>query len=209
MRAVLLSTVCLAGLPVFAGDLSIDGGAALSFRAVGDPATKPAFNAYVEGDLANFYLGASGDIYNDSTSNKVDLSLGYRNTIASGLAYDLSYTRNFNSNDSGNCCGDIDVILTMPLSDALSAKLDTNYYPEDKLAEAHVSMDYKLNDKITLTGKVGVVQNASAPNTQELELLARYALGTESALTLHYYDGSDYKPYLGLDLTWDTTLLGG
>ena len=209
MRAVLLSTVFLAGLPAYADDLTVYGGAALTFTANGDDATKRDFNAYVEGDIANFYLGASGDIYHDANSDEVDLSFGYRNTLANGLDYDLSYTRNFFPNDGGDCCGDIDLILSLPLGDALKAKLDTNYYPEDKLADAHVSMEYMLSDKITLTGKLGWVQNDGVPNTQEWELAVRYALGAESAVKLHYYDGSDYKPYLALDLTWDTTLLGG
>ena len=209
MRSVLLSTIFLAALPAFAGDLTVNGGLALSFTENGDRAKQREFNAYVEGDLANFYLGASGNIYNDANANEIDLSLGYRSTLANGLAYDVSYTRNFYPNDGGDCCGDIDLILTMPLGDVLSAKLDTNYYPEDKLADLHASLDYVLDDKITLTGKVGWVQSDGVSDTQEWELAARYALGAKSAVKLHYYDGSDYKPYLGLDLTWDTTLLGG
>jgi len=34
-------------------------------------------------------------------------------------------------------------------------------------------------------------------------------LGESSTLAAHLYDGSDYKPYLGVDLTWDFTLMGG
>ena len=208
MRAVLLSTVFLAGLPAYANDLSVYAGASLTFTN-GDQGTRRNVEAYVEADLANFYLGATGDIYNDKTSDEVDLSLGYRNKAASGLSYDLSYTRYLYPNDRGDCCGDVDVILSIPFTDALKGTLDLNYYPQDKTSDAHVKLDYKVNDKITLTAKVGVVQNVDAPQTKEWQLAARCQLGNETAVKLQYYDGNDYKGYFGLDLTWDTTVLGG
>lgn len=212
MRLALLSTVFLAALalqPVHADDVSLYAGTALTFAPGGDKAKRDDFNAYVEADLANFYLGASADFYNDKLSNEVDLSLGYRNTTAAGLSYDLSYTRNYYPNDGGDCCGDVDVSLSTALTDKVTGTFEWNYYPEDKTYDAYVTLDYALNDKITMTGSVGVIQNPGAPDTKDMELAIKYALGAETAAKLHYYDGSDYKGYFALDLTWDTTLLGG
>lgn len=212
MRLALVSTVVLASFaaaPAFADGFTLAGGAALSFAPQGDASTRSDLNLYLEGGYANFYLGVSADVYNDRAVNEVDVSLGYRNTTAGGLSYDLSYTRYTYPNDGGDCCGDVYLSLSMPVTDALTATAKANYYPEDKLSDAHLSLDYALNDKVTLTGSVGVVQNDGALDTREWELAVGYALGDETAVKLHYYDGSDYQGYLGLDLTWDTTLLGG
>lgn len=212
MRLSVLSTILLVAAPVqpvLAGGVTVLGGVALSFAPGGDHATRDDVNAYVEGDLANFYLGASTDIYNVKASDEVDLSLGYRNTTAGGLAYDGSYTRIYYPHDGGDCCADYALSLSMPLNDKLKGTVDGNYYTADQTSDAHATLDYALNDKITLTTKVGVVQNAGAPDTKEWELAGAYALGAETAVKLHYYKGTDYKGYLGLDLTWDTTLFGG
>ena len=212
MRLAVLSTILLAAFPlqpVLADGLTVLGGVALSFAPGGDRATRDDFNAYLEADLANFYLGASTDFYNDKVSDEVDLSLGYRNTTAGGLSYDVSYTRNIYPHDGGDCCGDYALSLSMPLNDKLTGTIDGNYYTTDQTSDAHATLDYALNDKVTLTSKIGVVQNAGAPDTKEWELAGSYALGTQTAVKLHYYKGTDYKGYLGLDLTWDTTLLGG
>ncbi len=212
MRIAVLSTMLLLAVPVqpvFAGGLTVLGGLALSFAPGGDRAKRDDFNAYVEGDFADFYIGASTDIYNDKVSDEVDLSFGYRNTTAGGLSYDASYTRNIYPNDGGDCCADYALSLGLPLNDKLTGTVDANYYTTDQTSDAHATLDYALNDKITLTGKIGVVQNAGAPDTKEWELAGSYALGAETAVKLHYYKGTDYKGYLGLDLTWDATLFGG
>lgn len=212
MRLAILPAVLMAALsagPVLAQGLSVYGGAALTFAPGGDAATRTDINAYAEAEFAKFYVGLSADVYNDANSDQVDLYLGYRNTTAGGLSYDLSYTRNYYPNDGGNCCGDVALSLSRPLNDKLTGTFDLNYYPEDKTSDAYVTLDYALNDKITLTGSVGIIQNAGAPDTKDAELAISYALGAETAAKLHYYDGSDYKGYFGLDLTWDTTFLGG
>jgi outer membrane usher protein FimD/PapC len=212
MRLAILSMALTVSLPVpaaVAADLTVYGGAALTFAPGGDAATRTDFNAYVEADLANFYLGASVDIYNDKVSDEVDLSLGYRNTTASGLSYDLSYTRNFYPNDGGDCCGDVALSLSHALTEKFTGTFDLNYYPEDKTSDAYITLDYALNDKITLTSSFGIIQNAGTRDTRDAELAISYALGEETAAKLHYYDGSDYEGYFALDLTWDTTLFGG
>lgn len=209
MRAVLLSSVFLAALPAYAGDLAIYGGAALGFTANGNNATKRDLSGYVEGELSNFHLGVSADIYNDSNADHVGLSFGYRNTLDNGLAYDASYTRELYPNNGGDCCGYLDLNLRMPIGSVLTGEFDTSYYPNASLADAHVSLEYLLDDKVTLSAKLGLAQNNGFRDTHEWELSARYALGAASAVSLHYYDANNYKPFLGLDLTWDTTLFGG
>lgn len=212
MRAVLLSTLMITGLAAssaMAEGPSVTAGAALSFtNKTLDGVTSEA-SAYVEGSFSNFYLGASAYIYKDSASDEVDLSLGYRNTLAGGLSYDVSYTRFMYPNDGGDCCGSVTLSMSLPVGDSLTVTAEGAYYTVDKTDETYLTLDYALNDKVTLTGTIGRYSNVGAADTKEWELAASYALSDATAVTAHYYDGSDYKGYIGLDLSWDTTLLGG
>lgn len=212
MRLAFAVTTIIAGFsvqPALAGGLTVTGGASLSYATSGTPGTRADAYGYVEGSLANVYAGASLDVYKDSASDEVDLDIGYRNTLGSGLSYDLSYTRYIYPSDGGDCCGDVALSLSLPVGDALTMTLDGNYYTEDKTTDTHLTVDFAVSDKITLTGVVGRVGNAGDADTKEWELAATYALGEETGIKVHYYDGNDYKPYIGVDLTWDTTLLGG
>ncbi len=204
--ALVLAT--LPALPAFAGDFSLFGGVGLTF-STGNSTPHDDLNLYLEGDLDNFYLGFSTDAYNESVLNEVDLSLGYRSNTPIGLTYDVSYTRYLYPNDGGDCCGDIYLKLTYPLTPTLTGKFEGDYYPESKLSEAHLSVIYDMNDKITLTARVGTVRNDGAPNTNEWEVAAAYAIGNETSVKLHYYKGNDYDGYFGLNLNWDTTIFGG
>lgn len=212
MRLAVLSALVMASFPaqpVLAQGVTVLGGISLSLAPGGEHATRDDLNAFVEANLANFYLGAATDIYNDKKSDEVDLSLGYRNTMASGLGYDLSYTRILYPFNGGDCCNDVALSLRLPLTDGLTGTADTNYYTADKTLDGHLTLDYALNDKITLTGKIGFVQNAGASDTREWEVAGAYVLSPQTTAKMHYYKGTDYKGYLGLDLTWNTTLLGG
>lgn len=212
MRVTLLSTFLIFGLAAssaVAQALSVTGGARLGFTNEASSGVTSNAYGYVKGSIANFYLGASADIYNDSALNEVDLYAGYTNSLANGLSYDVSYTRYIYPNGGGDCCGGVGLSLSLPLGAAVTGTADANYYPEDHTTDTHLTLDYVLNDKTTLTGRVGRVGNVGAADTKEWELAASYALGQQTAVKVHYYDGSDYKGYFGLDLTWDTALLGG
>lgn len=198
----------MSALPSQAADLVVYGGAALSFSTGGDKGTRQDLNGYVEGEISGFYLGVSADKYTDGVYDEIDPYFGYRGETAGGLSYDVSYTRYFYPNDGGDCCGDVYLSLGMPLGEALTLNVEGNFYPEDNLGDAHIGLDYALNDLVTVTGKVGVATQSVGDATQDWELAAAYQLGETTAVELHYYDGTDFKPYIGLDLTWDVTLLG-
>jgi len=212
MRAMVLPLVGLLALPGFATqaqDVSVYAGAALSFSSGAEnKGTRQDLNGYVEGEMSGFYLGVSADIYSDSVNDEIDPYFGYRGETAGGLSYDASYTHYFYPNDGGACCGDIYLSLGVPVGDALTINADADYYPEDELSAASIGLDYALNDRLTLSGSFGLATQTVGDATQNWELAAAYKLGDTTAVKLHYYDGSDFKPYVGLDLTWDTTLLG-
>lgn len=212
MRNLLVSTLLITGLAAgsaVAEGGSVTAGASLSFTNETHDGISNEGSGYIEGSLANFYLGAAAYVYNDKLLNEIDLSLGYRNTLANGLSYDLGYTRYNYLNDGGDCCGAVALSLSMPVSDAVTLTADGTYYSLDKTTDTYLTLDYALNDKVTVSGVVGRYGNVGAKDTVEWELAASYALGAESAVAVHYYDGSDYKGYVGVDLSWDTTLFGG
>lgn len=207
--ATTIALLTLPGTPVLADGLMVYGGAAITFATGGDPAARRDLNLYLEADYANLYLGASTDLYNDATANEIDLTLGYRTTTSGGTSYDVSYTRSLYPQDGGDCCGDFALSLSRPFADALTGTVEASYDPVASLADAHFSLDLAVNDRLTLTGKVGVVQNDGVPDTREWDLAAAYALGETTSLTLHCGGASDRDADLGLDLNWDATLLGG
>ncbi len=212
MRDALLSMFLLSAFAASsagADPLSVTAGASISFTNERHSGTNTDLYGYLEGSYANFYLGVSGDVYNDGGQDELDPYFGYRNTTAGGLSYDVSYTRYIYPYNGGDCCANVAVSLSFPLNDSLTGTLDASYYTYDETTDTYLTLDYALNDKITLTGVVGRYGNPGAADTKEWELAATYALGDETAIVVHYYDGSDYKGYFGLDLTWDTTLLGG
>lgn len=53
----------------------------------------------------------------------------------------------------------------------------------------------------------GVYEVDSAPSEREWDFGVAYALTEESSVDLRYYDGSEYLDrYIGVSLTWDTTV---
>lgn len=210
MRLLLLSAA-FAGLaaPALAEGPTVTGGIGLSLTTEEDRGARQNANAYLEAELNGFYGGLSFDAYRDSTENELDLYLGYRTTLGS-VDLDTSYTRYNYPNAGGDCCGDVNLNLGMPVG-PVTASLDLNYYPEDKTSDAGITLDYTLpaNDKLTLTTSYTLNNGVGGDKSGEWELSAAYQVGENSTLAGHIYDGTDYKPYVEVDLNWDFTLLGG
>lgn len=214
MRLVILSLALAAVLPVLpaaAQGLEVFAGARLSFDNADKTAVGTDLNAYIEGELRHVYGGVSGDVYNVPDSNVLDIYLGYRNETAGGISYDLSYDHSIYPNDPPSDGGTAALSIGVPVGDKLTTTFDASYTPQTGLSDGHLTVDYALNDKVTLTASVGLVQQdaGSGGAAQDFELAAAYQLGDQTAVKLHYYDGSDYDGYFALDLTWDTTLFSG
>ena len=196
-----------------AQDVVVYGGAELEFlREENGPGTgtNSYLSGYVEMEASGFYAGLWGQVANDDLLNEVDLYLGYRNETAAGLSYDIGYTRYYYPNDGGDCCGEVTLSLGMPVGDKMSTTLDLAYDPEAKLGNAYVEAAWAVTDAIEISANYGVYEVEAAPSEQEWDLGATYYISDETAVDLRYYDGSEYVDgYLGLSLTWDSTLLGG
>ena len=199
--------------PATAQDLIVYGGAELEFTFdEGGPGTGTTtdLSGYVEVETNGFYAGIWALTTNDDLAQEFDLYLGYRNELASGLSYDVNYTRYFYPNDGGNCCGELGLSLGMPLGDQLSASFDMYYDPDAEIGSAYVGAAFAATDALEVSVNYGTYQVDGASNEQEWDLGATYYVGEETAVDLRYYDGSEYvDSYFGLSLTWDSTLLGG
>jgi hypothetical protein len=210
MRSVVLCAAILAGSAAQAQDFFIYGGAALEYERQPDGKgsdDKKDINGYIEIEKARIYFGVWAELSNQSLTNKADVYVGYRSEIASGLTYDISATRRFYLNDEGDYTS-LDLGLGMPFGDKLSGTLDLTWYPASQVGDAYVGLSYDVTDKLSVSANYGTYGVEDASSEQEWDFGAGYALGDETAVDVRYYDGTEYvDPYLGVSLTWDTTLL--
>lgn len=196
--------------PAAAQDFFIYGGTELEFLIEPDGAgsdNTTTLDAYIELEKAGFYVGLFGEIASDDIANEVDVYLGYRAETASGISYDIGYSRYVYPNDGGDCCGEITLSLGAPLGDKFGATLDLAYDPEASLGNAYIEVAFYATDAITISANYGTYEIEGAASEQEWDIGVGYALTDEAAVDLRYYDGSDYTDsYLGLALTFDTTI---
>ena len=193
-----------------AQDLSVYGGAELEFtfdENGPDTGTGTYLSGYMELESRGFYAGLWGQVADDDTLSEVDVYLGFRNELASGLSYDFGYTRYIYPNDGGDCCGELTASLGVPIGDKLSTTLDLAYDPDSSLGNAYVEVAYQATDKFGLSANYGVYEVEEAPSENEWDFGVTYSLTDEAAVDLRYYDGSEYvDSYIGLSLTYDTTI---
>lgn len=198
-----------------AQDVVVYGGAELEFlhEEFGDGTTS-YFSGYAEVEVSGIYGGLLGKFANDKALHEGNLYFGYRNALAGGLEYTLYYTRYYYPNAGGDGGGEFSLEFDAPLGETLTATLDLYYVPQfagvSSLGSAYVGAAWAASDRVEVSGLYGTYEVDGASNEEEWELGATYALGEESAVDLRWYDGSEYvESYVGLSLTWDTTLFGG
>ncbi len=173
-----------------------------------DTGTSLSAESYIEGEINGFYLGVYGMATDEKTDNEVDIYLGYRGELASGLSYDIGYTRYYYPRAGGDCCGEVTLGLFLPVGDKVGLGLDLAYDPENELGNAYVYGEYYVSDKWTLSANYGVYEVEDYPSQREWDFGAAYAVTDQTAIDLRYYDGSDYDGYFALAISLDTTLFG-
>jgi hypothetical protein len=212
----------LVGLVFAAGaaqaqDVVVYGGAALEFtyEEYGPgTGTLTYLSGYGEVEASGFYAGLWGQVASDDVLDEVDLYFGYRNELASGLAYTVYYTRYYYPQDGGDGGGEFSLELDIPAGDAFAVWTDFYYSPSfegvSALGSAYVGGAWAVSDKLEVSGQYGIYEVDGASNEEEWDFGATYYLGEETGIDFRYYDGTEYlDSYLGLSLTWDSTLVGG
>jgi uncharacterized protein (TIGR02001 family) len=186
------------------------GGAELEYKHKEEGGSSNTYlSGYVEGEIAGFYAGVWGQVASDDLLDETNLYIGYRNETAGGLSYDIGYTRYYYPNDGGNCCGEYTLDLGMPIG-PVTGTLELAHDPQSDLNSAYVGAGFSATEQLEVSANYGVYGVEDAGSETEWDLGATWAFGEETAADLRYYDGSEYDDgYLGLSVTWDTTLLGG
>jgi hypothetical protein len=197
--------------------LLVYGGAKLEFKFDQDgpgTGTNSFFSGYVEAEVSGIYGGLLGKLANDDLLDEVNLYFGYRNTTAGGVDYTVYYTRYYYPGDGGDGGGEFSLELDAPLGSAFTASADVYYSPSfegvSALGSAYVGGAWTVTDAIELSATYGSYEVDGAGNEQEWDIGGTYSLGEETAVDLRWYDGTEYVDgYIGLKLTWDSTLVGG
>lgn len=205
-----LALVAASVAPASAQDFFVFGGAAIEYEREPDGKgsdDKTDVNAYMEIEKSGLYFGVWVERSSDTLDSKADVYAGYRSELGSGLSYDISATRRFYLNDEGDYSS-LDLGVDMPIGNKLSGSLDLTYYPESSVSDAYVGLSYAVTDKLSVSANYGTYGVEDATSEQEWDFGAGYNLTDETVFDVRYYDGTDYAdPYLGLSLTWDTTIL--
>ena len=165
--------------------------------------------AYVEAGINGFFVGIDGLLTDEKTDNEVDFSLGYRHDLASGLSYELGYTRYTYPRDGGGCCGEVTAGLSWPLGDKLAVDLDLAYDPVARIGNVYVAGEYFASDKWTLSANYGLYKVRDADTEREWDFGAGYSVTDQTALDLRWYDSTAYDGYLAVAVSFDTMLFGG
>lgn len=216
LRTLFLTGVAMAAVTVPAqaqdGSFVAYGGGALEFslepNGSGSDDTLE-LEAYAEAESRGYYVGAWVNIGSDSDLNEVDLYLGYRNELSSGLAYDVGYTRYYYPGNGGDCCGEFTLGVDFPTGDVIGVSTDLAYDPSSELGNAYVEVSYWLNDKFSVSGNAGVYEVAGASSESEWDFGIGYQVNDTVSLDARFYDGTEYDSYLGFRVNFDTTLAGG
>lgn len=211
MRSFLIpALLAMTPATALAQDFYVYGGAALQFYIEPDGAgsdNASELSGYVEVEKSGLYAGIWAEISNQTGGDEIDLYFGYRGETGSGLGYDVGYSRYFYPNDGGDCCGELTLGLGMDFGDALSGSFDLAYDPQAELANAYIGAAYQINDALSASANYGLYETGSSTE-QEWDIGVGYAIGEQSAVDVRFYDGTEYTDsYLGLELSWDTTIL--
>lgn len=209
--AALLTATALA-TPAAAQDFTVYAGGGLEHLVRPDGDGEPSRTSaeiYVEGEASGFYFGVWA--WRENTGeDEVDLYLGYRRDLDSGISYDLSYNHYTFPGDSASNYGEFILGVSQTLGDTALVSADLGYEPDSKLSNLYLGFEYYPAEKWTISANIGTYEVDGAGSEQEWDLGATYNFTDEASIDIRYYDGTEYtKGYLGLFLAFDTTVFGG
>jgi uncharacterized protein (TIGR02001 family) len=193
-----------------AQDINVYGGVTLTsnyvFRSVTFSDDGAAVQPYVEVEINGFYAGIWGsnvDFGPGATDDyEVDYYLGYRGETAGGFSYDVNYAL-FTFDDTGECCGEFNVVLGLPVSDKIDLSAVFAYDPEASALASGIGASYAVTDALSVSGLFGR-DEALAHNYWDLGL--SYSVNDTTSLDLRYHDTSDGDALLVAAVSLDFTL---
>lgn len=201
------------GVPQLAAaqDFNVYGGVTATtnyvFRGVTFSDDGPALQPYLEAEYKGFYAGiwaSNVDFGPDGTDDyEVDYYIGYRGETSGGFSYDLNYAR-FTFDDSGDCCGEFNVVLGVPVGEKTEVSAVFAYDPDATTLASALGASYAINDAWSVSGSFGH-DEALAHNYWDAGV--GYAINDTTALDLRYHDTSDGDSLFVASVSFDFTLL--
>ena len=194
-----------------AQDLAIYGGAALQYYTKNDDGpSKSDLNGYVELEYGGLYGGVWVELSDWDDATEVDYYIGYRGEVAQ-LSYDVNYYYYaYPEVDPNADYGELGLVLDYALTDSFSIGTEIYHQPDLTGHSAYLTAAYAPNDKLSFDLSWGrYYYESGGQGYNEWEAGVGYMIGEETGLELRYYNGQEYDDYVRLQLSWDTTLLGG
>ncbi|NBE07533.1 hypothetical protein [Paragemmobacter ruber] len=213
--AAALVMIAASGLaaPVFAQDVTVYGGGTAEFLHRPDGDDQPNVSSlalYAEAEVSGFYAGVWARMANVDSYDRLDAYLGYRNDLEGGFSYDLGYYRYGYVNDSASNYGELTLGIAQALAETASVSMDLAYDPDNALANAYVGVELYPSATWTVSANYGVYEVAGAGSEREWDFGASHQVAESTSVDLRWYDGSEYvQGYLGVAISFDTTLFGG
>jgi uncharacterized protein (TIGR02001 family) len=179
-------------------------GFAVTSNYISDGATQsddnPALQGYVEGSYRLFYGGvwASTVDFNDGDQVEFDIYAGVRQTFGS-LDFDLNYTR-YVYDDSGDCCGDIILVLGYPIEGIGAVGFEQKWDPEEGRVWSELAAGVTFAEVWEAGGVIGTdfgTRDEGERDRVAWDLGVSRGLGDYATLDLRYYD-SNYDDATGV-----------
>ncbi|MCW1919692.1 hypothetical protein NX862_13090 [Rhodobacter sp. KR11] len=198
-----IASLVVLATPGLAQDLAVTGGLGLGLTTEADPGARHRAGGWIEAGFGGGYVGLSYDAYQDSDLNDSEAYLGYAATLGlvevnGGVTRDLMADRT-----------SLDLSLAWPLGD-FSTELALAHDPKAGSTDQSLTLAYArpVSEALTLTASLTLDREDGA-FSQDWAIGANRTLGDSSALAGYLAWGSDEDPWLGVDLSWEVTLLGG
>lgn len=204
----------LAGGPAAnAADLAVYTGLELEYLNDPDGAGSQdttTLSGYLEAEYGSLYAGIEAELPEDRLNRELTPYFGTRYTFESGLGYDVYYTQYIYPNLSGSDYGELTLSLGQEYGNGSTIAGDVYFYPETGLWSAYLYGTVPIGEKFEGSASFGIYEVDAAPSETEWDFGVSYYATDEIGIDLRYYDGSEYVDgYVGLSITFDTTLFGG
>jgi uncharacterized protein (TIGR02001 family) len=207
MKMLVVSTAMIALLvpsAVLAEELSFGGGVKVTSNYLSDGLSQtgnsPAIQPYFEIAKNGFYAGVWASNLKDDVGNRaeLDLSLGYRGEVGSGLGYELGYTQHFYDKTRA-ASSELAVSLGIPVTDLLSVSGEVSYDLAEKTFGESLGAEFVLADAWTLHADVGRADPSASVNWTAG---VGYALDDRTMLDFQVQDTASTSPLLGLSVNY-------
>ena len=207
MKMLVVSTAMIALLvpsAVLAEELSFGGAVMVTSNYLSDGLSEtgnsPAIQPYIELAKNGFYAAVWASNLKDDVGNRaeLDLSLGYRGEVGSGLGYELGYTQHFYDKTRA-ASSELAVSLGIPVTDLLSVSGEVSYDLAEKTFGESLGAEFVLADAWTLHADVGRADPSSSVNWAAE---VGYALDDRTMLDFQVQDTASTSPLLGLSVNY-------